>query len=98
MAIIGGKVGIGTIAPTTGLEVADTIYSSVGGYKFPDGTVQETAATGSGGNTLDEAYDQGGAGAGAIINADAGTVEINGPDGLRVNGVIDGYGGLYRTA
>lgn len=30
-----------------------------------------------GGNTLDQAYDQGGAGAGRIITADAGEVEIN---------------------
>lgn len=35
-----------------------------------------------GGNTLDQAYDQGGAGAGRNINADAGPVFITGPDGL----------------
>jgi len=91
-----GHVGIGLSDPDQGLVVADTIRSTLGGFQFPDGTVQETAAGGGGaGNTLDEAYDQGGAGAGAVINADAGIVQINGPDGLRVNGVIDGYGGFY---
>ena len=38
-----------------------------------------------GNNTLDMAYDEGGAGAGRIITADAGTVEINGTGGLWVN-------------
>jgi len=40
-----GNVGIGTVAPTEMLEVADTIYSTVGGYKFPDGSVQTSAAS-----------------------------------------------------
>ena len=35
---------------------------------------------------LDEAYDQGGAGSGRIITADAGPVEIQGDDGLKVSG------------
>ena len=38
-----GNVGIGTIAPTTALEVADIIYSNNGGFKFPDGSVQTSA-------------------------------------------------------
>lgn len=37
-------------------------------------------------NTLDEAYDEGGAGAGRVITADSGFVEING-DGLRVDNI-----------
>ncbi|HWN11607.1 MAG TPA: hypothetical protein VNO50_20435 [Pyrinomonadaceae bacterium] len=41
-----GNVGIGTVAPTTRLDVAGQIRSSTGGYKFPDGTVQTTAAMG----------------------------------------------------
>jgi len=40
-----GGVGIGTDSPTTALEVAGTIYSSTGGVKFPDGSVQTTAST-----------------------------------------------------
>ena len=88
LVIYGGRVGIHTLAPTSAFEVADTVYSSFGGFKFPDGTVQETAA-GSGtsnGNTLGQDYDQGGAGAGRTITADNGAVNIQGSDGLTVNG------------
>ncbi|NOX37494.1 MAG: hypothetical protein GXO78_08150 [Calditrichaeota bacterium] len=43
---------------------------------------------GDGGNTLDEAYDQGGPGAGRRIVADAGAVEIDGTGGLKVAGSV----------
>jgi hypothetical protein len=88
LAIMGGKVGIGIVAPTTSLEVADTIYSSVGGFKFPDGSVQLTAAATSTGNTLDQAYDEGGAGSGRIITADAGAFEVSGVDGALFTGTF----------
>ncbi len=39
-----GKVGIGTSSPGEALEVNGKIYSSSGGFKFPDGSVQTTAA------------------------------------------------------
>ncbi len=39
-----GNVGIGTPAPTSKLTVAGMIETTLGGYKFPDGTVQTTAA------------------------------------------------------
>ena len=39
-------------------------------------------------NTLDQAYDQGGAGAGKNITADAGAVHIGGTDGFLVTGTI----------
>jgi hypothetical protein len=39
-----GNVGIGTDAPTAKLTVAGMIQTTLGGYKFPDGTVQTTAA------------------------------------------------------
>ena len=42
-----GRVGIGTAAPTQPLEVAGIVYSTSGGFKFPDGSVQTAAATGS---------------------------------------------------
>lgn len=68
----------------------DEIWSQSGGFKFPDGTVQATAATGGGvgGNTLDQAYDQGGAGIGRTIVTDAGWVDIQGSGGLRVDGPV----------
>jgi hypothetical protein len=39
-----GKVGIGTTLPTSELTVDGTIETTAGGVKFPDGTVQTTAA------------------------------------------------------
>jgi hypothetical protein len=38
------KVGIGTTAPTSKLTVQGMIETTLGGYKFPDGTIQTTAA------------------------------------------------------
>jgi hypothetical protein len=38
-----GKVGIGTTTPTSPLTVAGMIETTLGGVKFPDGTVQTTA-------------------------------------------------------
>lgn len=83
------NVGIGVYNPFDRLEVNGVIYSTSGGFRFPDGTVQVTAATGGGiGNTLDQAYDQGGAGVGRTITADAGSVNIAGSDGLTVHGNV----------
>ena len=42
----GGDVGIGTSEPSQKLHVAGTIYSSSGGFRFPDNSVQTTAAGG----------------------------------------------------
>ncbi len=41
------KVGIGTASPGQKLSVAGTIESTSGGFKFPDGTTQATASSGS---------------------------------------------------
>ena len=41
----GGNVGIGTASPGQRLEVAGQVYSSTGGFRFPDNTLQATAAT-----------------------------------------------------
>ena len=40
-----GGVGIGTDSPSEQLEVVGVVHSSVGGFRFPDNTVQTTAAT-----------------------------------------------------
>ena len=88
-AIPAGNVGIGLPIPTQKLEVAGIIYSNTGGFKFPDGTIQTSAASVSGeGNTLDQAYDEGGPGAGRTIFADDGAVNIEGSDGLTVTGNV----------
>jgi hypothetical protein len=41
-----GNVGIGTVSPSQKLQVQGTIYSTSGGFQFPDNTTQTTAATG----------------------------------------------------
>ena len=42
-----GPVGLGIAAnPSYMLSVAGLIYSTTGGFKFPDGTVQTSAAAG----------------------------------------------------
>jgi hypothetical protein len=73
---------------TGNLTVSGTVYSTTGGFKFPDGSVQTTAAAGGGGGTLDQAYNSGGAGAGRTINANSGAVNIAGSSGLTVNGNV----------
>jgi len=40
-----GKVGIGLLTPASQLAVAGTVESTTGGFQFPDGTIQTTAAT-----------------------------------------------------
>ncbi len=59
-------------------------------YNFWDGDSWEVIPSVSSisGNTLDEAYDEGGAGAGRTITASDGAVNIAGADGLTVNGNV----------
>jgi hypothetical protein len=46
------SVGIGTSTPTEKLEVAGVVYSTSGGFKFPDGTIQTSSASGDNDWTL----------------------------------------------
>ncbi len=50
-----GKVGIGTSSPTSALTSGGMVESLAGGVKFPDGTVQETAASSYGAEPKDAA-------------------------------------------
>ena len=79
-----------------GFTADGLVHSTTGGFKFPDGSVQTTAAAGSGGGgSLDQAYDYGGPGAGRSITADAGAVNLAGPSGLTVTGRV-GIGATTR--
>ncbi|MCP4930286.1 MAG: hypothetical protein GY918_14645, partial [Gammaproteobacteria bacterium] len=97
-----GNTGIGTSNPTQLLHLSGV--SGTDGIKFPDGTVQTTAYLTSNGNTLDGAYDQGGAGAGRVIDAVDGTVAITGEDGIMVSGTygsglaVGATGGIAQGA
>ena len=46
------NVGIGTTSPGSKLTVAGSIESTVGGFKFPDGTVQTTSAVSASNNSM----------------------------------------------
>lgn len=61
------------IEPTALLVETDT-----GSFFVWDGTWNLIGPAGGGANTLDQAYDQGGAGAGRLITADSGAVVIDG--------------------
>ncbi len=81
----GGNVGIGTISPSEKLQVAGIIHSTTGGYKFPDGSVQTTAATGNGtipDNSITSAKIQDGTIQGVDINSSttitAGKIQAGG--------------------
>ena len=43
-----GRIGIGATLPTSKLTVQGMIETTLGGYKFPDGTIQTTAAMSGG--------------------------------------------------
>jgi hypothetical protein len=74
--------------PAVGLLIyqnSDNIFYYYNGTKW-------VSISGSGQNTLDQAYDEGGAGLGRIITADAGPVEVQGDSGLYVGTGNSGSG------
>ncbi len=76
----------------TANQVMTTNGSGVVSFVNPSALFTDTNTQ----NTLDQAYDEGGAGAGRTITADNGAVTINGTDGFVVNGTIDS-GALAST-
>ena len=76
---------VGTMQFVDGNEATGYVLSSDanGNASWAD----PTTLLSGGSNTLDGAYDQGGAGAGSIITADNGAVTIEGTDGFIVTGV-----------
>ncbi|MFA5322338.1 MAG: hypothetical protein WC373_06650 [Smithella sp.] len=87
------KIIVPEITAPSGNPDTDTgwLYAKVDGtttklyFEDQDGTVNDLLAAASGDNTLDEAYDQGGAGAGRTINATDGAVIITSTDADTTN-------------
>ena len=80
-------LGASLNAGDDGMIIYDTDAKA---YKYWDGAAlvwQEIPNVANTGNTLDEAYDEGGAGLGRVITSDAGAVDIQGAGGLLVNGI-----------
>ena len=87
---VDGATGSTGLAGTNGLDGATGATGATGlaGTNGLDGTTGPTGPAGdaASGNTLDEAYDQGGAGLGNVITATDGAVSIEGQDGFQVTG------------
>ncbi len=86
-----GRVGIGTTSPGALLTVAGMIESTIDGVKFPDGTVQTTAAGDSlwhinGSNIY---YNNGDVGIGT--NTPAGQLALGAYQGGTTTSLVDGY-------
>lgn len=90
----------GTNTAATGLLIWNTNAATVGGngvgFYFFYGTQWIPITQTITGNTLDQSYDQGGAGIGKNINATDGAVRINGDDGFLVTGTF-GTGNTIDT-
>ncbi len=106
LVLANGGVGIGTPSPVEmlevegGINVGNSTNSNAGTIRWSGSDFegygvtgwQSLTASGGGGNTLDEAYDQGGPGAGRTIVVDSGSVVLdatnNGPGvpGLIIEG------------
>ena len=91
-----GNVGIGTSSITSPLTVAGIIEATTGGFKFPDGTTQTTAAIG--GDTFWEAatngirYNDGYVGLGLVTNPSS-ALHVTNNQSSAVISVRNTYGG-----
>jgi hypothetical protein len=95
-----GNVGIGTTTPGQKLSVAGIIESTLGGFKFPDGTVQSSAAGGGGGSVwsnsgLNIFYNSGNVGIGTE-NPEA-HLEVHGLGGSGKNGRVQASAGDVKA-
>jgi hypothetical protein len=89
-----GNVGVGTLTPGYKLDVAGQVRSSSGGFVFPDGTTQATAANGTvTGVAAGNGLTGGGAAGSLTLNVGAGSGLTVAPDSISVN-----YGSTAGTA
>jgi hypothetical protein len=91
----GTKVGIGTA--TLGAErltVAGVVYSTAGGFKFPDGTTQTSAASGTtpGGSNTQVQFNDGGA-----FGGDSGLTFNKTTNALTVGGLLTAGGATLSS-
>ncbi len=84
----GDLAGGAAVKSVNSLTDAVTLAAGSNMTITPSGNTLTFDASVSGGNTLDQAYDQGGAGVGRTITADGGAVDVAGVGGLTVNGSV----------
>ena len=89
-----GNIGIGMILPTSKLTVAGMIQSTLGGFKFPDGTIQTTSSAGSLSSVTHDATLKGNGTAASPLGV-AVPLSLSGslPDGVLVNILNTGASG-----
>lgn len=88
---VGNPTGTGYALPTTD-GTAGQVLQTDGAGQLAFATAADTDTQ----NTLDGAYDEGGAGAGRVITADTGALSIQGADGIEVTGTF-GSGATIGT-
>lgn len=99
LMVTSGNVGIATTTPAYPLTVAGTIFSSTGGFRFPDGTTQTSAAgTGSQWTTSSTAiyYNTGNVGIGTTNPGTYGKLEIKQTADTNIGGISIGNSAYAR--